>query len=169
MASDNNVAVHAFVAWIATIAAYVIFLLWSLTPEPYLAKFGLTYYPPKFLALYLPIYLLVTYISLGFIYVSWNMINTRSAEDIRTLKCANFTRASSAYVKCGLKDGIPDIGDIDPAFVSYYIASTAMSVAGSAAAAAAAGTTMNTAANTPTSTGAVTVTIFPTSTSVIPT
>jgi hypothetical protein len=151
MASDNNVAVHAFVAWIATVAAYIIFLLWSLTPEHYLRSFGLTYYPPKFLALYLPVYLLLTYVYLGIVYVSWNMINTRSAEDIRTLKCANFTRASSAYVKCGLKDGIPDIGDIDPAFVSYYIANTAMSSATASVTGSAPGTGAGTSITSSTS------------------
>ena len=167
MASDNNVAVHAFVAWIATVAAYIIFLLWSLTPEPYLRSFGLTYYPPKFLALYLPVYLLITYVYLGIIYVSWNMINTRSAEDVRTLKCANFTRASSAYVKCGLKDGIPDIGDIDPAFVSYYIATTpiAAMIVNGCVAGTGAGTTISSSATISTAT----VVSYPVSAAVTPT
>ena len=136
MSSDSNVAVHAFVAWIATIAVYAIFLIWSLTPETYLRGFGLTYYPPKFLAVYLPVYLIIAYLSVGFIYVSWNMIQTRVPEDVRTLKCANFNRASSGYVKCGLKDGIPDIGDLEPSFVSYYIATTT-------------GTTSSTVVNSP--------------------
>ena len=51
-------AVYAFVSWIASISVYVIFLIWTLTPEDILHSLGITYYPNKHYALNLPVYAL---------------------------------------------------------------------------------------------------------------
>ena len=122
MIPENDFAVYAFVSWIATITVYFIFIVWSLTPEYLLHSFGITYYPPKYYALALPIYILVTYFFVGIAYMAWNMMNTVNPESSLTLKCINFPRASNNYIKCGLKEGIPDMGDIDPVHISYLIA-----------------------------------------------
>ena len=52
-------AVYAFVSWIASICVYVIFLVWTLTPEEYLHSLGITYYPNKHYAINLPVYALI--------------------------------------------------------------------------------------------------------------
>ena len=52
-------AVYAFVSWIASICVYVIFLIWTFTPEEYLHSLGITYYPNKHYAINLPVYALV--------------------------------------------------------------------------------------------------------------
>jgi PIG-P len=120
----SETAVYAFVSWIGTITVFVIFLVWSLTPEHLLHKFGITYYPPKHYAIILPVYVLVVYILAAIAYMGWNMINTQSPESISTLNCSNFPRVNNRFIKCGLKEGIPDMGDIDPLFISYLMANT---------------------------------------------
>ena len=52
-------AVYAFVSWIASICVYVIFLVWTLTPEEHLHSLGITYYPNKHYSINLPVYALV--------------------------------------------------------------------------------------------------------------
>ena len=52
-------AVYAFVSWIASLAVYVIFLIWIFTPEELLHALGITYYPDKHYAINLPVYTLI--------------------------------------------------------------------------------------------------------------
>ena len=125
--SVNDLSVYAFVSWMATITVYAIFLAWSLIPEKMLVNFGITYYPSKFYALSLPLYFIVTYIFSGIFYMSWNMINTLDPESLQSLKCSHCPKASNNYVKCGLKEGIPDMSDMDPLHISYLIASSSSS------------------------------------------
>ena len=44
----SSKSVYAFVAWIATIISYVIYLIWALVPDEMLQSFGWTYYPTRF-------------------------------------------------------------------------------------------------------------------------
>ena len=115
-------AVYAFVAWIVTIAVYLIFLTWALLPEDILHSFGITYYPSKNYAIILPTYSIIFYVFVSLAYLSVNMINTKDPVLITTLRNSNARRAPATFVRCGLKEGIPDIGDIDPLHISYLMA-----------------------------------------------
>lgn len=44
------------------------------------------------------------------------MMNTSEPEDIRTIRDTGIKtqQASLHHLKCGIKEGIPDFGDIDP-------------------------------------------------------
>lgn len=47
---------YGFVLYLASIVLLAMYLIWALVPDPLLAAVGITYYPPKYLALALPIW-----------------------------------------------------------------------------------------------------------------
>ena len=114
---------YSFVAWLITIFAYACFLAWSFLPQNILHAIGITYYPSRYYAVALPAYLLVLYFLCSVAYVGLNLTNTLDPDDLGTIRDkGNTTRAASQYyVKCGVKEGIPDFGDIDPVIVSSII------------------------------------------------
>ena len=113
-------AVYAFVAWISTIVAYVLFLLWATAPEATLNALGFTYYPSRYYAISLPAYLLTSFLLIGIGYVGINMSNTLAPDDLRTIE-DNFSRSAPNYfVTCSMhrENSVPEIGDLDPYVVS---------------------------------------------------
>ena len=113
--------VYAFVAWIATICVYIVFLVWAFASEDLLHNLGITYYPSKYYASALPSYLIVIYILSGIMYIGINMFNTFDPEDLRTVSDDQSRYAPSEFIRCGIKDSIPDIGDMDPSEVTMHL------------------------------------------------
>jgi phosphatidylinositol glycan class P protein len=120
---------YSFVGWISSFVIYLCFLAWALLPEKLLHSLGITYYPSRYYAIALPAYALVTYAFSGIAYIGWNMINTLDPEDLgtvydfsqRRLNQSPLGRAPLTFVKCNTREGIPDIGDIDPLEISSLI------------------------------------------------
>jgi hypothetical protein len=110
---SSNGSIYSFVAWIATIFAYIFFLGWALLPENVLHGIGITYYPSRYYAIAFPAYVLVLYIFILTFYVGLNLFNTLEPENLGTVGL----RSNNNYV--GLKEGIPEIGDIDPIAISF--------------------------------------------------
>lgn len=95
---------------------YVCFLVWAFLPANVLRWLGVTYYPSRYYAVALPAYIIVLYTLSGVMYMGYNLTNTLAPDDRETIRdrVANRTRqAPLSVVKCGLKEGIPDFGDID--------------------------------------------------------
>lgn len=120
----------SFVGWISTFVAYICFLSWALLPEEVLHSVGITYYPSRYYATAIPSYLIVVYVLSGFAYMGWNMMRTLDPEDLGTVydnrsyvsnSNSSPGRASLNFIKCGEKEGIPDIGDIDPLEISRLL------------------------------------------------
>ncbi len=118
----TQVGVYAFVARIASIMSYFIFLVWALVPDTHLLAMGITYFPSKYCALAIPAYLIVCAILIVVTYIGINLIHTPDPEEMITLKTPNADLAPSHYVKCGRKEGIPHIGEMDHVQRSYFIA-----------------------------------------------
>lgn len=118
--------VYAFVAWIATICVYVVFLIWAFASEDMLHNFGITYYPSKYYASALPAYVIVIYILSGITYIGINMFNTFDPDDIRTVIDDQSQFAPTEFIRCGPKDSIPDIGDMDPSEVTLHLAHSSL-------------------------------------------
>ena len=121
-------AVYSFVAWLATIFAYACFLAWAFLPQHVLHSIGITYYPSRYYAIALPAYFIVVYLLLGVAYIGYNMTNTLEPDDLGTIRDksgsgnSNTVRsASQYYTKCGVKEGIPDFGDIDAVLISSIV------------------------------------------------
>jgi hypothetical protein len=60
MAKFNATGVNAFVAWIASIVVFIVFLLWAFSPKYLLHGIGITYYPSRYYAIALPAYIIIT-------------------------------------------------------------------------------------------------------------
>jgi hypothetical protein len=118
----NERGVYAFVGWISSIATYVIFLVWAYVPEETLHFVGITYYPPKYVAVAIPAYVLMFALFVVVMYIGLNLIQTSDPDDMITLQTPEARRAPNYYVKCGKKEGIPEIGEMDYVFRSYLIA-----------------------------------------------
>ncbi len=98
--------IYAFVSWIASIAVYVIFLLWAFPSESLLHTFGLTYYPSKYWAIALPSYIITSAILAGIGYIGLNLTRTFEPTDIRTvLEPGSKVERCNQYIKCGIKEG----------------------------------------------------------------
>ena len=63
-------------------------------------------------------------------YVGLNLFYTLDPYDLRTVRDArnNKSFASLQFVKCGTKEGIPDIGDIDPILISFVYSKTTVAL-----------------------------------------
>ncbi len=123
MAHPSN-SVYSFVAWVASIFVYICFLAWAFLPQKILHSFGITYYPSRYYAVALPAYCIVLYIMSGIAYIGINMMNTLDPSDIATVrdKNPNGTRqAPLTFMKCGIKEGIADFGDIDATHISLVL------------------------------------------------
>ena len=108
-------AVYAFVAWVSVIVAYIVFLIWTFTPEEVLHHYGITYYPDRYYALALPSYFMVTCIFVCFLYMGLNMMNTFDPDDRRTVEDSQSIKGPNDFVKLSKQNGycVPDISDMD--------------------------------------------------------
>lgn len=117
---------HSIYAFVGLIASYVFlfaYLGWALLPSSVLHKLGITYYPSQYYAIAIPAYGLVTFLLIIVAYIGVNMINTPDPEDLITVRDKNpiVPNAPAAYIKCGVKEGIPAAGDIDPIALSKLL------------------------------------------------
>lgn len=116
-----NTSVYAFVAWIASILAYIVFLCWIFIDNSTLESFGITYYPSKFNAISIPSYCIVVYLLISVFYMGYNMSNTHSPKSFYTIMDEYSINASNEFIKCDAIEGIPDIGDIHPSVISFSL------------------------------------------------
>ena len=130
---SSSASMYSFVGWIASMAVYVCYVAWAVLPEETLHFLGITYYPSRYYAIAIPAYFLVVYILVGIGYIGLNMMTTADPEDIATIsippslsntnKPNQFTtgQAPLTFIKCGIREGIPEIGDIDPLQISTVL------------------------------------------------
>jgi phosphatidylinositol glycan class P protein len=116
----TNQSTYSFVVWIGSFGVYFCFLAWAFLPEDYLHSIGVTYYPSRYYAIALPAYCIVVYYLVSLFYMGFNMLNTLEPEDFATFRDTGDTQRFTSPVnhRCGTKEGIPEIGDIDVLHVS---------------------------------------------------
>ncbi|KAG2669074.1 hypothetical protein I3843_14G017300 [Carya illinoinensis] len=89
--------VYGFVGSITTVVATVIFLVWAYVPEAWLHSIGIFYYPSRYWALAVPVYVMVTVVlALGF-YVGLNFISTPSPASLNSIY-DEFSREPSSRI-----------------------------------------------------------------------
>ena len=130
---SSSASMYSFVGWIASMAVYICYVAWAVLPEETLHFLGITYYPSRYYATAIPAYFLVVNLLIGIGYIGRNMMSTADPEDTATMTIPStisttnqhnqFTtgHAPLTFIKCGVKEGIPEIGDIDPLQISSVL------------------------------------------------
>jgi hypothetical protein len=119
---NETASTYSFAAWIASILVYICFLAWAFLPENVLHSIGITYYPSRYYAIAIPAYIIILYILINVAYMGLNLFYTLDPEDLGCIRDTNIDRNLTAplqFIKCGTKEGIPDVGDIDPILISF--------------------------------------------------
>mmetsp|Transcript_17602 Transcript_17602/g.25704 ORF Transcript_17602/g.25704 Transcript_17602/m.25704 type:complete len:189 (-) Transcript_17602:138-704(-) len=102
--------VYGFVGLLLTVSAYVIYLVWSYVPEKYLNTVGITYYPSKYWAIAVPIYVIVCAFTVGFVYMAMNFLSTAPPNSYCTITDSHARRLLQRRQQSTTRSGGPSPG-----------------------------------------------------------
>lgn len=77
--------VYGFVGSIWIVVATGIFLIWAYVPDKFLESLGIYYYPSKYWAMAMPLYLMVTLLLALVFYIGLNFMSTSTTTSFNTL------------------------------------------------------------------------------------
>ena len=106
MAKFNATSVYAFVAWIASMVVFVIFLVWAFSPRSWFHELGITYYPSRYYAIALPAYMIVIILVINMSYIGINLLMTLEPDDMFTIRDNQAISSPNVFIKCSTTGGM---------------------------------------------------------------
>ncbi len=98
-------AIYGFVLYLCSIFVFVLYVIWVFVPESWLHSIGLTYWPQKYWAIAIPVYLSVCFVFAQIFFLAFNLWNTPPLDSVKTFTDSHVRPA------CPM-DSVPAVGEI---------------------------------------------------------